>query len=606
MKRHGTLLLLTATSLFTLGNLRAQNIAEIAKSDPLLLTGAVGTQNTYYHSSAGNGGMSPLSNSIYANLNLSVYGINMPFSFHYTNNTTSFSYPQFSFNISPSYKNWTLHLGRRSMPFSSYIYNIPFYGVGVEYNNQKNHLRFGAFYGQLKKSINDDPTDPTARNPQYERRGWGIKVGYGTGRNYVDLYLFRAKDRIASLDDRWYDQISPQENLAVGLKGRLTIKRFLTVTANLAASIFSTDTQASRIETAEASKWENIFDTRYSSLYRFAGDVNMSLSLKWLNLMASYKMVQPDYMTLGANYTSNNLQSLGLAASTSLFRQHLSLSANFSGQEDNLSGEQLYTTRGFVYSGSASLRLSSQFSVNASYNGYLQRQYDGSAVVNDTTRVNRRMDSYTISPNYTFGPELYQQSAGLSFNYSNNEDLNPFNEGESDVTTLAAGANYNINVQPIETSFNASVTHQSSETTSSKFSTEMVSVGASHSFLKDHSLSASATLSASWNTMDTQRTFSMGAYGSLGYTLHGAHSFAFSASANKYNDYYLSHGTSYHGFDYTLSLNYNYTFTLISIKRKAEREAKDERSTRSSKATTASSNNSTTASNAIDKKRLFK
>ena len=50
-------------------------ISNIAKSDPLIMTGAIGTQNTYYHSSVGNGYRSPWANSLWANLNVSVYGI---------------------------------------------------------------------------------------------------------------------------------------------------------------------------------------------------------------------------------------------------------------------------------------------------------------------------------------------------------------------------------------------------------------------------------------------------------------------------------------------------------------------------------------------------
>ena len=71
----------------------AQDISQIAKSDPLIITGAVGTQNTYYHSSMGNGFASPLTNSVWANLNISVYGFSMPFSFYYANSNTSFNYP---------------------------------------------------------------------------------------------------------------------------------------------------------------------------------------------------------------------------------------------------------------------------------------------------------------------------------------------------------------------------------------------------------------------------------------------------------------------------------------------------------------------------------
>ena len=99
-------------SLALLPAIKAQgyDIATIAKSDPLVITGAVGTQNTYYYSSLGSGYASPLSSSAYANLNISVYGIAMPFSFYYSSDNLSFSHPQFSFNVSPTYKGLTLHL----------------------------------------------------------------------------------------------------------------------------------------------------------------------------------------------------------------------------------------------------------------------------------------------------------------------------------------------------------------------------------------------------------------------------------------------------------------------------------------------------------------
>lgn len=570
MKPYG--LLVPLFSFITLCNLSAQNITEIAKSDPLIITGAVGTQNTYYYSSSGNGAMSPMSNSVYANLNFSVYGINMPFSFYLSNNNTSFSYPQVNFSFSPSYKDWTLHIGHRSMPFSSYIYNIPFDGVGLEYNGQKNHLRFGAFYGRLQKSINDDPTDPTARNPQYERRGWGLKVGYGTGRNYLDLYFFRAKDRISSLDDRWYDRLAPQDNLAVALRARVSLKRFFSLNTNVAWSVFSTDTYATPLQTHQARQWDNLFDSRYSTLYRFAGDVSMAFSLQQFNLLVSYKMIQPDYKTLGSNYISNNMQSLGLSANGSLAKGRISLSGAFSGQEDNLSREQLHTMRGFVYQANSSVRFTDKFTVNLGYNGYLQRQYDGTAIVNDTVRINRMMNGFSLTPTYTYGT-TYAQSIGLSGNYLENTDLNKFNDGDYDVTTLAIGANYNINVSPIETDFNLNLNHQDSKTTRSKFSTNVLSAGASRSFLKERTLTASANLSASWNKMDQQRTFSIGIFGNASYLLKKVHAFSFSASYNKYDDFYLSDKSSYQGFDFTMSLSYNYTFTLLSLARKAKGES---------------------------------
>ena len=184
-----SIILLLSILLSVSARMTAQDIASIAKSDPLIISGAIGTQNTFYTTTGGMGYASPLSTSFYANLNISLYGISMPFSFYYTGNNTSFSFPQFSFNISPTYKGWTLHLGQRSMAFSPYTFTMPFNGVGLEYRSQKAGLRFGAFYGTLHKAVNPDPEDVLSRNPMYRRSGMGVKVGYGTSRSYLDLYV---------------------------------------------------------------------------------------------------------------------------------------------------------------------------------------------------------------------------------------------------------------------------------------------------------------------------------------------------------------------------------------------------------------------------------
>ena len=85
------IILLLSILLSVTARMAAQDIASIAKSDPLIISGAIGTQNTFYHTSSGMGYASPLSTSLYANLNINLYGISMPFSFYYTGDNTSFS-----------------------------------------------------------------------------------------------------------------------------------------------------------------------------------------------------------------------------------------------------------------------------------------------------------------------------------------------------------------------------------------------------------------------------------------------------------------------------------------------------------------------------------
>lgn len=554
----------------------AFDIATIAQSDPLIITGSVGTQNTYYHSSSGSGYSSPFSSSIYANMNINVYGISMPFSFYYNFDNVSFSHPQFSFNISPTFKGWTLHLGKRSMQFSNYVFNIPFNGIGLEYQRQggKAGFRAGIFYGTLKNAINYSPEDVSVATPAYRRTAWGVKVGYGTSKNYLDLYLLRARDHQSSIDEYWWDRVTAQENIVVGLKGRWQIARPLALTANVAASIFSTDMTAQKVESKETEKWDGIYDVRYSSMMRWAGDVNLTANFKPISFALTYKMVQPDYMSLGVSYMSNNYHSLGISANTRIWK--MNIGGNFSAQSDNLSKEQLYTTKGFVYSANAALPINNKFNVTAGYNGYLQRQYDGVAKVNDTTRINRRMNSFTITPNFNTASEMLAHSVSLSGNYSENKDLSLISEGKSDVRTLAVGANYSLTVLPIETSFGLNYSLQNSNGYDTKYTTNVYSLSASKALLKDKNLTLSASVSLVDNRMDVSKNLSIGGNISAGYTIGGAHNFSLSASYNKYaNTNFMAEGYSRdNGYDLSCSFSYSYSFTAFSITRNKDKNSK--------------------------------
>lgn len=552
---------------------RAQDISQIGKSDPLIISGSIGTQNTYYHSSTGAGYMSPLSNTVFANLNISLYGFSMPFSLYYSNDNLSFSHPQLSFNLTPKYKNFTGHIGQSTVPFSNYILNMSFNGVGLEYRGRR--FRSSAFYGVLRRAVNDDPSDPSPRRPQYRRIGWGMSVGYGTDRNSLDLYLLRAYDSPGSIDEAWQEQIRPQENLLVGLKGRVTPLRWMSLSANVATSAFTADRQSQKITDGRVKRWDKVFDARYTSSVRFAGDVSLGLNLKVANANVYYKVIQPDYTSLGTYYTSNNYHSLGLSLGTMLFRR-LSLSANFSGQADNLNNKQLYTTEGYVYSATANMSVTQNFNIAAMYNGYLQQQTDGSVRVNDTTRVHRILHSLSFIPTYNITGNSLDHTISLSANYTQNKDLNRFSVGQSDVKTFAVGGNYNMNVKPWEMNFGVNISRQQTNGFNMEYKSDVASFTTGRSFLKEKNLNVSATLSAIYNEVKHQsKNLSMAFDMSASYTLAKAHAFSCSAQFSKYGDVNIEKTTSsLDATDIRLSLNYIYTFTLLEIKKKEKGESK--------------------------------
>ena len=240
----------------------AQDIDQISKSDPLVISGAIGTNNTFYHSSNGMGYRSPFNNSIYANLNISIYGMNMPFAFYYVNNNTQFTYPQFSFGFSPSYRNWTVHIGRRWMNFSNYVYNLPFTGGGVEYRGR--WVEFGAFYGTLNQAINDDPLADIVRTPQYRRTGMGIKAAIKYKDNSLAVMVFKGKDNLSSIREYWQDKIDPMENLAIGISGRFSLFKMISLSGNLYTSALTSDIRSSIITEEDLATYDKIYTTRHT------------------------------------------------------------------------------------------------------------------------------------------------------------------------------------------------------------------------------------------------------------------------------------------------------------------------------------------------------
>ncbi len=358
----------------------------------------------------------------------------------------------------------------------------------------------------------------------------------------------------------------------------MSYKNFLSLAANVATSAFTADRESQQVMTDEARRFDKIFETRYTSRLRFAGDATLGLTLKGFNASIFYKYIQPDYVSLGTYYTSNNYHTLGLSAGTTLFRR-LTLSASFSGQEDNLAKQQLYTTRGYVYNAMASLRISDRMNVTAMYNGYLQSQGDGTAQVNDTTEIHRVLHSFSLVPTYNLPGELFDHTISLSANYTENRDLNKFSVGQTDVKTLALGASYNLNVKPWETNFTFSLSHQNTKGFNSEYSSDVASISTGRSFLKEKNLSTSATVSLNYNEVrHHSKSLSMGVDLSASYTLKKYHSFSLGASFSQYGDVNLEKTRStLDNRDVRLTFNYLYTFTLlqVSAKKKEKKEQKE-------------------------------
>ena len=92
----------------------------------------------------------------------------------------------------------------------------------------------------------------------------------------------------------------------MAVKAGLGITKWLSLRGNLAFSAITLDAESPKIENPAADRWSTVFEAKYSSLMRIAGDISMNMSLPNFNTSVFYRMVQPDYSTLGIYYTSTN------------------------------------------------------------------------------------------------------------------------------------------------------------------------------------------------------------------------------------------------------------------------------------------------------------
>ena len=557
--KHRILLLnfLCFSLLFSLSlTSRAQDRQTIV--DPLTVSGTVGTQLTSSWNNADLHYNSPFSTSTYANMTFNVYGISIPMSVNLINVSAeqfTFPRPTFTINFRPIWKKFTFHFGTSAMNFSNYTYNgISFDGVGLEYKGDK--FRFGGFYGNfnhattfrtelderdaiqfLSDSLLGMNNVAYTTFPQFKRKAYAAHIAVGSLRNYVDLSLLHAADDLNSLPPQWYmynvyssdvvdttlfvrdSTIKGKENLALGLKGHFTIGKWVTFETNLGASLFTPDITRDEVVLEEGSngaavanniigglRKSGLYNLRYGSEIRFAGDAMLNLNFSPVSTTFTYRFVQPDYTTLGANGFNQNSQTFGGNLSTSLFNSIAFLTLNGYLQRDNMDKKQLYTNQVGSYTVSWNNSFGESVALSILYNGVTQKQLDGVMVVPENTRINQITHSFDLSPSYTLSLNN-DHTFSLNFNLLQNKNLNKQMEGMSfDVTTTSYGLGYDVYLTKSRLSLNANYDYSLSRSPGNDYNSHCLTGGTTYRFIKTENmlLSGNARLTVAYNIEKTE------------------------------------------------------------------------------------------------------
>jgi hypothetical protein len=508
----------------------AQQLDSIGKQKPFAINGSIGASANFYSSNESFQSRPPFAWNLYGNLNPTIYSISLPVTFIINQFGKSYSSPFTQFGISPTYKWMKLHLGYRNIALSPLTFEgQSFKGVGLELTPGK--LRMAAFYGNLNTAVNEDTSSGRFKLPQFSRKGMGAKIGIGSSNNYFDLIAFHAKDDSASAKVITSIQpLKPQENTVAGTSFKITLFKKLSFTTDIAGSVLNEDTRFEKINTDSNESKALAFAGKYvtvnnSSIFSFAGQSVIQLSLNNFNTRFGYRRVEPDFKTLGTPYMLNDIQQLTTNTNISFYKGKLNLNLNGASQRNNLREDlnsELHNNSANV---AINAMLGKSLNTGINFSGIFLKQEDGIARVNDSVRLDQEIYNISFYPNYSFGEGNISNSISANLNSNILEDNNPVTAAFTKIKSLSANSMYSRQNSKSGIGYNLNLLYNRFEQTTNTFSSIGGTLGGSAQLLKEKNLNIQASVGFQKNTYSVGEASSNIIYnGNISYR-HKKHAF---------------------------------------------------------------------------------
>jgi hypothetical protein len=429
------------------GILQSQDLSGLKGQKPFDIHGNVSFNLQPYFSNGAQARQQPLAYVISANVAPSVYGLDMPFSFTYSNRQTNYSQPFNRFGISPRYKWITLHAGYRSLNFSNYtLAGHSFLGGGVELNPGK--FRFGFIGGRFNKNTSPYISGNSESLQTFKRNGAALKLGVGGKKTFVDLLLLSVRDDDKSLPpDTAYQARKPQENLVAGLNTRITFTEKLYFEGEFAGSVHTSDRYAQVIDGIDSTllrKSDRLIHVNQSTRFYTAGRAALMYRARTYSLKAEYRRIDPNYTSFGAYYMSTDIQSISFGPSFSLFQKRLQVRGSLGLQNDNLRQAKKVTSNRTVGSANVSWNPSQVFGIDGSYSNFSTDQKAVGLPLVDTSKIYQSNSNIAVTPRLSFVKTNSTHMVFLMLNHTGLNDKNPKTEELTENQVNTANLNYSV------------------------------------------------------------------------------------------------------------------------------------------------------------------
>ncbi|MET1260716.1 hypothetical protein ABV409_15315 [Flagellimonas sp. DF-77] len=474
--------------LFALNGIYAQDLGKIGDSSGVKVTGGAGLRTIFYAADGGADRRQPFTYVLSGNANLNLYELNIPFSFTFSNQQFGLSQPFNEFGASPTYKWATAHVGYRNINLSQYtLAGHQMLGGGVELNPGK--FRLTAIYGRLQRAVTEDTTLLALRRPAFERKGYGIKVGYGSPSKFIDFVLFKAADDENSLDaEETPETITPGENVVFGVNSRTAF--FKDKLAFFFDGAVSTWVRDKRLEgeVLDLPGYLNWIDSfiglNESAQYYTAFKSGLQLRLKNFGLQGIVQRIDSDYRSMGIYFVNNDVLAYTVAPSFSLFKGRLRVDGGLTLQRDNLNNKKAFTSKRTIPRASLFFRPSQKLSFIGTYTNVTTLMEEGAIPLDNEFKQDQNNPIYTFTATYATATTTKAHQVSLFANRSELVDNNLLTSAFSEYVGNTVNLSYNFNHLTAYYGLFASLNYNDLETFNGKLPGKGISLGFNKSWLE--------------------------------------------------------------------------------------------------------------------------
>lgn len=438
---------------------KAQDIAAITAGDSLSLgkkilkttsvSGGISANYSTYSVTGIQSRRDPYNWSIGGNINVTSMEVQLPFSFYFTNQDTDFRQPFNQFGVSPKYKWATGHFGYRNVTWSEYtLAGHTFLGAGIELD--PGIFRFGLVWGRFRSAA--EPNNELGQIPSYRRMGYGMRIGIGDEKGFIDLISFHGKDDPTSLQTNPDSLgIYPAENLTVGIVGRKKLMKNLTANFEIARSAYTEDVRSGETALSEGNSiYNNIgfaFTPRATTSYNNAYTGGVAWSPGKIKTGLRYRRVEGEYQSMGAYFFNNDLEDYTLTLGVPLAKNKVNFNGSVGLQRNNLNDDKVSRTSRVIGSANIFWLVSQQISTGLSYSNYTSTLRAVRDEITDSINFYQVNHTANLFANYNFGTKEKQHSLMFNAGAQRANARQEYSVSAVETKFNNAGLNYRLNLK---------------------------------------------------------------------------------------------------------------------------------------------------------------